>query len=306
MNVKRISFELLLIVVIIVLLRNNLKKSSCENVVDGKEMLIRSKYYPDCPSYDPRLNPSNIFQVYFRMINDSSWLRKESINCPSFSQLHQILFGSSQSNIYSNWPNYFQLKIDLSYPFTSLTEFLFEKILDKISIPVRFVVEVGSFQGKSSINMIKTLIRRKKNEESLMLLCIDTWLGSYEHWIDNEQRQLMTMKYGRPIIYEQFLANIILNNLTNNVLPFSTTSIMGGRFLLEKKIFPQMIYLDSSHVQDETFFELQLYWLILQRNGLIFGDDWSWKSVRCDVTRFVQQIQAKLIVISNIWIIQKI
>ena len=107
------------------------------------------------------------------------------------------------------------------------------------------------------------------------------------------------------ILYEQFLANIIFNNLTNKVLPFSTTSLIGGRFLLENKFNPQIVYLDSSHLQRETFFELELFWLIVEKGGIIFGDDWSWKSVRCDVTTFVQLVNAKLIVISNTWIIIK-
>ena len=48
-----------------------------------------------------------------------------------------------------------------------------------------------------------------------------------------------------------------------------------------------MIYLDSAHEQGETLIELALYWNILQPGGILFGDDWSWMTVRCDVKKFV-------------------
>lgn len=115
----------------------------------------------------------------------------------------------------------------------------------------------------------------------------------------------MHIEYGRPTVYEQFIANIIANNLTKVVLPFSITSILEARFLLEHKIMPQVVYLDSAHLQDETYVELELYWTLLQPGGILVGDDWLWQSVRCDVLRFSKSKAADVKVIHNTWYIKK-
>ncbi|CAF2400807.1 unnamed protein product [Rotaria sp. Silwood2] len=222
----------------------------------------------------------------------------------SFEQLHALLFGPNAINLYEAWPNYFNKTFDGSYPHTSLTQPLFASILNDTNLPIHLVVEVGSFMGKSSINIGLTL-RHYRRWPKPILLCIDTWLGGLEHWISPELQNMMHIEYGRPIVYEQFIANIIANNLTKSVIPFSTTSILGARFLLVKKIVPQVIYLDSAHLQGETYVELELYWALLQPGGLLIGDDWSWTSVRCDVLRFCKSIQVNVTVIGNSWYIKK-
>ncbi|UJR32568.1 hypothetical protein I4U23_020029 [Adineta vaga] len=158
--------------------------------------------------------------------------------------------------------------------------------------------------GRSATNIGKALLE-DESIETYVLLCIDTWLGGLEHWIRDDFRQMMGIVYGRPIVYEQFLANIIANNLTDHVIPYSTTSLLGARFLLEKKLFPQIIYLDSAHLQGETYLELELYWTLLQTGGILIGDDWSWKAVRCDVLRFIDSNKLNVTVLSNTWFIKK-
>jgi len=93
--------------------------------------------------------------------------------------------------------------------------------------------------------------------------------------------------------------------LTDIVLPISMTSIIGARFLRTFQFRPQIIYLDSAHEQGETLIELALYWNILQDGGVLFGDDWGWQSVRCDVKKFVYTKKLTLHHMGNTWAIQK-
>ena len=110
---------------------------------------------------------------------------------------------------------------------------------------------------------------------------------------------------GRPTVYYQFLENMKSQNLTDIVLPISMTSIIGARFLRTFQFRPQIIYLDSAHEQGETLIELALYWNILQDGGVLFGDDWGWQSVRCDVKKFVYTKKLTLHHMGNTWAIQK-
>jgi hypothetical protein len=110
---------------------------------------------------------------------------------------------------------------------------------------------------------------------------------------------------GRPTVYYQFLSNIIGNNLTRTVLPVSMSSVIGARFLRTYFFRPQIIYLDSAHEQGETLIELALYWNILRPGGVLFGDDWGWVNVRCDVKKFSYMKEIPFHLHGNTWILQK-
>ena len=60
-----------------------------------------------------------------------------------------------------------------------------------------FVVEVGSWQGKSAVFMAVEILNQNKN---IKLNCVDTWEGSIEHKEENVIQQ--------NLLYETFLKNI--------------------------------------------------------------------------------------------------
>lgn len=110
---------------------------------------------------------------------------------------------------------------------------------------------------------------------------------------------------GRPTVYYQFLGNIIATNLTKIVLPVSMSSIIGARFLQTYRFRPQLIYLDAAHEQGETLIELALYWHILRPGGVLFGDDYSWLSVRCDLKKFTYMHNLTIEHIASTWLLKK-
>lgn len=308
MRCKKVCLEFLLLLLmalammIMVLQTYATKCSVISNTTSSSN--IRQKQYKNCHAFDPLITPRHLFQAFFSIFHDSSWLTKPASFSPSFQELHNLLFGPTAPNLYEAWPNYFNKTFDPSYPHTSLIDPVFEKILKGIDIPITFVVEVGSFMGKSATNIVRTL-QKRKSTQNFVLLCIDTSLGGPEHWLQDELRQMMGIAYGRPIVYEQFIANIIANNLTSYVIPYSAPSILGARFLLEKKLFPQIIYLDSAHAQGETYIELELYWSLLQPGGILMGDDWGLPSIDCDILRFTDSIKVNVKVMRNTWFIKK-
>jgi hypothetical protein len=110
---------------------------------------------------------------------------------------------------------------------------------------------------------------------------------------------------GRPTVYYQFLANTLEQNLNDTILPVSMSSVIGARFLHTFQFRPQLIYLDSAHEQGETLIELALYWNILRPGGVLFGDDWNWISVRCDVKKFAYMRQLTIEHLDYTWILKK-
>ncbi|CAF1145283.1 unnamed protein product [Didymodactylos carnosus] len=213
-------------------------------------------------------------------LRTEEWLQKPSYFSVTYSQLHTALFGNQAQNIYKQWTNNYAKKADHTYGFSGLTSEYFSTLINNVnlSIPLHFIVEVGSFMGKSTTTMAQLLKMDKKYENCT-------------RWPSN--------------CLQQFVANIVDMKLTEMILPFSTTSILGARFLQQHKFFPQLIYLDSAHLPGETLVELELYWQLLQPGGILFGDDWGWDSVRCDVLRFIDTNRLKIAVKQNSWSIQK-
>jgi hypothetical protein len=83
------------------------------------------KNHLDCEVFDPRITPKHLFQSFFSVLNDSSWLAKPASYSPSFQELHSLLFGSDAPNLYESWPNYFKKTVDPTYLHTSITQSLF-------------------------------------------------------------------------------------------------------------------------------------------------------------------------------------
>ena len=117
--------------------------------------------------------------------------------------------------------------------------------------------------------------------------------------------RLAVVEDGRPTVYYQFLANVIEQNLTEIVLPASMTSLHGARFLRTHQFRPQLIYFGSGHEQGEILIELALYWNVLQPGGILFGTDWSWISVRCDVKKFMYMRNLRVERFKSTWIFTK-
>lgn len=81
---------------------------------------------------------------------------------------------------------------------------------------------------------------------------------------------------------------------------------MGHVFLHIFNFHAQVIFLDSAHEQGETLIELALFWPLIQPGGILFGDDWDWKTVRCDVKKFAYYRQLEIKIIEgNVWSIKK-
>lgn len=119
----------------------------------------------------------------------------------------------------------------------------------------RFVVEIGSFTGRSSV-LIGNFLRSEypptsRHPDPPPLLCIDTWLGDLGMTIGAYYREILDKRHGQPTLYHQWLVNIIGANLTHSVLPLMTTSLLGARILDHLRLHADLIYLDSAHEKRE-------------------------------------------------------
>ena len=152
----------------------------------------------------------------------------------------------------------------------------------------QLVIEVGSWKGSSAIRMASLMQERGIDGA---IICVDTWLGGLDHisdpmtpdWDIGRYRQ-----HGYPMLYFQFLANVMHAGMHEFIVPFPNTSAIAARWLLKHEIQADLVYIDASHDEADVYNDMVDYWKTLRPGGVMFGDDWSpyWPGVVNAATRF--------------------
>ena len=143
------------------------------------------------------------------------------------------------------------------------------------------IFEIGSFLGESAINMGNITKRLGLDAQ---IVCIDTWLGSDEHW-RNDGCDMMSwfnrFATGTSFMYDQFVINVLLNKLDDRIIPIPNTSTNAYKMFKWKSLTADLIYVDGSHDKEDVKKDVRMYWELLNSGGTIFGDDYSsWQMVR--------------------------
>ena len=146
---------------------------------------------------------------------------------------------------------------------------VFEEIIKEIS--PRLIVEVGTWKGGSAIHMAKTCL---KYYDDFEIVCIDTFLGSVEHWVDQQDLLFKNIKNGRPNIYEQFLSNVVHNGYQDYITPLPVDSVNGHEILGKLNVQADLIYIDAGHDYVSVRLDLAHYSDHLRPGGYMLGDDW--------------------------------
>ena len=142
----------------------------------------------------------------------------------------------------------------------------------------RVVIEVGSFMGAS----VDWMARHNK---AARFYCVDTWLGSPE--ISDEDMGGIGYQFGRPMLLERFLSNMIAAGISDRVTPIIQTAQSGAKILRAKGVSADLIYIDAGHDYLECYADLVSYTPLLAKGGVMIADDYSgFPGVRGAVERF--------------------
>jgi hypothetical protein len=105
---------------------------------------------------------------------------------------------------------------------------IFDEVV-KVVKPRR-VIEVGTWKGASAIRMAQLL--KQYGVAGAQIVCVDTWLGSAEHWLERDKPTYdMRPEWGRPTLYQQFIANVIHAGQVDTIIPFPIDSLSAAQFL---------------------------------------------------------------------------
>ncbi|MEY4967016.1 MAG: hypothetical protein RL274_2599 [Pseudomonadota bacterium] len=137
------------------------------------------------------------------------------------------------------------------------------------------VVEIGVWKGASVVTMAKEMQRQKLDA---VVIAIDTWLGSSEHYMWEKFIPDLDFEFGYPRLYHKFAANICNEGLQDIVVPLPLDSINGFQLLKEKGIRPDVLHIDAGHDYMSVMGDLKAWWPQLNSGGVLVGDDYfkSW------------------------------
>lgn len=173
-------------------------------------------------------------------------------------------------------------------------------------IAPRLIIEVGSWKGGSAIHSATVA---QDLGLAIQILCVDTWLGGLEFWMnkaDKTQYGALSLRFGYPTVYYQFLANVLHCGFGDVITPFPQSSSIAARWLHLHHISADLVYLDGSHDEEDVYADMRHYWGLVLPGGAMFGDDYhSWESVRRAVHRFSEEHSVDFEIRGRHWVVFK-
>jgi hypothetical protein len=168
----------------------------------------------------------------------------------------------------------------------------------------KIVVDVGVWKGQSTITMANAM---RHNGIDGVVIAIDTFLGSTEHWGDGEFGNLFERRYGMPDLYQTFLSNVHAADLTGYVVPMAQTSATACNILRRLDIRPNIVHVDAAHEYREAIQDMEDYWGILADYGYLIGDDYhvSWPGVIQAAGELSSKLRKPLQIEQSKFILQK-
>jgi cephalosporin hydroxylase len=151
----------------------------------------------------------------------------------------------------------------------------------------RLIVEVGTWKGSSAFFMID---KARKLAPDAVIICIDTWLGSPEHWLVPQWREQLNLKHGRADLYNQFIANVIHLKLTECVIPLPLPSVQAAVLLKQLGIRAAMVHIDGAHDGTSVRQDIEAFWPLVESGGAMVGDDYTtqWPGLMAATDEFLK------------------
>lgn len=177
----------------------------------------------------------------------------------------------------------------LSWP-RDFDETVFKSIIHRVKPNI--IIELGSFLGYSALKMMDECISLNL---STKCICVDTWLGGSDHLInysrgtDSTFFKYHNLKNGISGVFDQFCINVVNKSYDKNIIPLPNTTDNAFVYLNTFNIKSDLIYVDASHTEEQTYKDIKNYYSLLNSEGVMFGHDINWEGVKNAVEQFCQE-----------------
>lgn len=139
-----------------------------------------------------------------------------------------------------------------------------ELLASVLSKDTRLVFEFGAWLGQSTRFIAEHAPRA-------VVLAVDHWRGSREHYLNPEFRDLL------PVLYETFLTNCW--DYRTRIIPMRMSVSEALDVIDRRGLMPDVVYLDADHAYESVRAELARIRSLFP-DSVVVGDDWDWETVR--------------------------
>ena len=160
-------------------------------------------------------------------------------------------------------------------------------------------IEVGVWMGSSAIIAADVL---KELGIKGCIICVDTWLGSPEHY------QHIPRVRGYPTIYNTFIQNVINYGHDDVIIPVALPSTQAIKVFEQLNIRADIVFIDAAHEYMPVFLDCIDYFNILKPGGEMMGDDYNeaWPEVIKAVDDFIGFVKTPIKIVGNrVWHFQR-
>ena len=167
------------------------------------------------------------------------------------------------------------------------------------------VIDVGVWKGGSTIHLAELL---RQHAITGAVIAVDTFLGSLEHCNGESDPSVpVPRRHGMPLLYEQFLSNMVRRGVQDRVVPLPQTSSIACKLLRGLGVHAGLIHIDASHEYEDVLQDARSYWELLAPGGYLVGDDYHpyWPAVVMAADEFAAEKGVTLSDRSPKWIVRK-
>ena len=133
------------------------------------------------------------------------------------------------------------------------------------------VIEVGVWKGGSTMTMARKM---RELQLSSVVISVDTWLGSSEHWLIPEQFVDLGFENGYPKLYHRFASNVISEGLQDYVVPLPLDSANAVLVCKQHDLRPDVLHIDAGHDYASVMSGLNAWWPLVPVGGALIADDY--------------------------------
>ena len=166
------------------------------------------------------------------------------------------------------------------------------------------IIDLGVWKGQSTNTLASAQNHVRRDG---IVIAIDTFLGNPQHWDTSRDDAfpLLLMENGMPQFYPIFLSNMVLNGHQKRVLPLAQTAANAAAILKRCGIKAQVVHLDCNTTYEAFSLDANTYWDLLEPNGILIGDNFTWPHIAKAVVHFADHHGADFSIDGTKWWMRK-
>jgi predicted O-methyltransferase YrrM len=141
------------------------------------------------------------------------------------------------------------------------------------------VLEIGSFEGKSTVWFIENILKNNKSS----ITCIDPWVNfiQNENSIETYTNKIVENPPFNIDFIQQNIKQTFLQNIENTGHKSKVQVIQGLSHeelpkLLSNKLKFDIIFIDGNHTAPFVLTDSIMSWFLLKNGGIMIFDDYLW------------------------------